>query len=53
MLEDAIERVKELTEEIELLKMWARNAESASEFEEAQLAIRDAEEELLIFGVLE
>ena len=53
MLHGAIERVKELTEEIELLRMWVRAAESASEYEEAQQALQDAEEELLIFGVLE
>ena len=53
MLQGVIERVKELSEEIEQLKAWARNAETASEWEEAQMAIRDAEEELLIFGVLE
>lgn len=53
MLENVIQRAKELNEEIELLRLWLKAAESQSEYNEARQAIQELEDELLLIGVLD
>jgi len=52
-METVIEVVDRLNEEIELLKLWIKAAQTEEEYNEAREALDRAEEELLIFGVLE